>query len=74
MMTSIPREYIVDSNNQKKAVILDINEFRRMEEIIEQQGLAKLMEEVENEEALSRDQAKKYYDSIKNCWNVSLFL
>ena len=67
MMTSIPREYIVDSNNQKKAVILDINEFRRMEEIIEQQGLAKLMEEVENEEALPRDQAKKYYDSIKNC-------
>ena len=67
MMTSIPREYIVDSNNQKKAVILDINEFNRMEEIIEQQGLAKLMEEVENEEALPLEKAKKYYNSIKNC-------
>jgi hypothetical protein len=56
-MTSIPREYIVDSNNQKKAVILDINDFNRMEEIIEQQGLGKLMEEVEHEDALSLEKA-----------------
>ncbi len=58
-MTSIPRKYIVDSNNQKKAVILDINDFNRMEEIIEQQGLAKLMKEIEDEENLSLEKAKK---------------
>jgi len=66
-MTSIPREYIVDSNNQKKAVILDINDFHRMEEIIEQQGLGKLMEEVEDEENLPLKNAKKLYESINPC-------
>lgn len=66
-MTSIPREYIVDSNNQKKAVILDINDFNRMEEIIEQQGLGKFMEEVENEENLPLKKAKEFYNSIKTC-------
>jgi len=66
-MTSIPREYIVDSNNQKKAVILDINDFNRMEEIIEQQGLGKLMEEVESEEELPLKKAKEFYESIKPC-------
>lgn len=68
MMTSIPREYIVDSNNQKKAFILYVHEFNLMEEIIEQQGLAKRMEEVENEEALPREKAKEIlFGSIKNC-------
>ena len=58
-MTLIPRRYIVDSNNQKKAVILDINDFNRMEEIIEQQGLGKLMEEVENEENMPPKKVKE---------------
>ena len=66
-MTSIPREYIVDSNNQKKAVILDINDFNRMEEIIEQQGLGKLMEEVEDEKDLPLKKAKEIYESLKTC-------
>ena len=57
----------MDSNNQKKAVILDINDFNRMEEIIEQQGLGKLMEEVESEEELPLKKAKEFYESIKPC-------
>jgi hypothetical protein len=59
-MTLIPRGYIVDSNNQKKAVILDINDFNRVEEIIEQQGLAKMMDEVENEDAIPLEKAKEF--------------
>ena len=64
-MTSIPREYIVDSNNQKKAVILDINDFNRMEEII-RQGLGKLMEEVEDEKDIP-EKSKEIYESLKTC-------
>lgn len=59
-MTLIPRGYIVDSNNQKTAVILDIKDFNLMEDIIEQQGLAKMMDDVENEDALPLEKAKEF--------------
>ncbi len=36
-----------------------------MEEILEDFGLAKLMEEVENDETLSGDAAYSYYQSLK---------
>lgn len=63
-MTAIPRKYITDARNQKQAVIIDIETFNRMESIIEDQGLGKLMEEVEDDEVLSVHEAKKHYKSF----------
>jgi PHD/YefM family antitoxin component YafN of YafNO toxin-antitoxin module len=63
-MTAIPRKYITDSRNQKQAVIIDIETFNRMESIIEDHGLAKFMEEAEEDETLSVHEAKKHYKAI----------
>lgn len=63
-MTAIPRKYITDARNQKQAVIIDIETFNRMESIIEDHGLGKLMEDVEDDEVLSVHEAKKHYKSF----------
>ncbi len=44
-------------------VILDIDTFQRIESIIEDHGLAHLMDEVSNEEELEREDAIKLYKS-----------
>jgi len=64
-MTAIPRKYITDARNQKQAVIVDLETFSRMESIIEDNGLAKFMEEAEKEKTLSVHEAKKFYKSLK---------
>ncbi len=52
-------------DNRKRAVLIDIETFEKIEEILESFGLGKYMEEVEIEEALSSDMARKYYNTIK---------
>jgi len=64
-MTAIPRKYITDDRNQKQAVIVDLETFNRMESIIEDNGLAKFMEEAEAGQTLAVHEAKKIYKSLK---------
>jgi hypothetical protein len=64
-MNAIPRKYITDAKNQKQAVIVDLETFNRMESIIEDNGLAKFMEEAEEDETLFVHEAKKHYRSLK---------
>ena len=64
-MREIKKEYVVTDDNRKKAVLIDIETFEKIEEILENFGLGKYMEEVEDEEVLSSDAAKKYYDALK---------
>ena len=64
-MNKIKKEYVVSDDNKKKAVLIDIKTFEKIEEILENYGLAKFMEEVEEEESLSLKDAKKYYSSLK---------
>lgn len=64
-MLSIKKEYIVTANNKKKAVLIDIDTFRIMEELIENYGLGKYMKEIEDEKNLSLNTAKKYYAGLK---------
>jgi hypothetical protein len=64
-MTAIPRKYVTDARNQKQAVIVDLETFNRMESIIEDNGLAKFMEEAEDDEVLSVHEAKKFYKLLK---------
>ncbi|MCL0075724.1 hypothetical protein M1O17_02450 [Dehalococcoidia bacterium] len=47
------------------AVQIPIEDFERLEEIIENYGLAKLMDEVKYDELLSIEDAKSYYQSLK---------
>ncbi|MEH1879122.1 hypothetical protein [Nostoc sp. S13] len=64
-MLEVHKNYVLDENQQPIAVQIPIAEFEKIEEIIEDYGLAKLMEEVE-EEPLSKDEAIKYYQSLKD--------
>lgn len=64
-MLKIKKEYIVNSNNKKKAVLLDIETFEKLEELLENYGLGKYIEEVEDEEVLNINEAKEYYDILK---------
>ncbi|PIU56756.1 MAG: hypothetical protein COS87_01200 [Chloroflexi bacterium CG07_land_8_20_14_0_80_45_17] len=64
-MLNIRKEYIITDDNKKRAVLIDIETFERIEELLESYGLGKYMEEVENEEALSLSEAKKYYHVLE---------
>jgi len=57
-MNVIPRKYITDARNQKQPVIVDRETFNRMESIIEDNGLAKFMEEAKDDEILSVHEAR----------------
>ena len=64
-MWPIKKEYIVTANNKKKAVLIDLETFNKIEELIEDYGLGKFMNEVENEQNLSLTDAKKQYQAMK---------
>jgi len=61
----IRKEYVITDDNKTKAVLIDIETFERIEEILESYGLGKYMEEVEKEEALPLNEAKTYYETLE---------
>jgi len=64
-MFDIKREYVTTDDNTRKAVLIDIKTFEKIEEILESYGLGKYMEEVEDEEALSLSAATRYYRALE---------
>ena len=61
----IARQYIVNEQDRKTAVLLDIETFEKMEEVIENYALYRLMEEKdEDDEVLDSDDALEYYKAI----------
>ncbi len=64
-MLDIKKDFVVTNSNRKKAVLIDIETFERIEEILENYGLGKYMEEVRDEEALSIKDATPYYETLK---------
>lgn len=64
-MLEIQKSYVVNENQQPIAVQIPLEQFEKIEEILENYGLAKLIEETEDDERLSKEQALKYYNSIK---------
>ncbi|MEH1907735.1 MAG: hypothetical protein V7L05_26315 [Nostoc sp.] len=65
-MLEVHKNYVLDENQRPIAVQIPIAEFEKVEEILEDYGLAKLMEEVKEEKPLSKDEALKYYQSLKD--------
>ncbi len=64
-MLKINKKIVIDENQTPVAVQIPIEEFARLEEIIENYGLSKLMDEGKDDERLSIEDAKKYYQSLK---------
>ena len=65
-MLEITKNYVLDKDQKPIAVQIPIAEFEKIEEILEDYGLAKLIEEVENDPTLSKEEALKYLASINN--------
>ncbi|MFA6788619.1 MAG: hypothetical protein WCR15_02900 [Arcobacteraceae bacterium] len=57
--------YIVDEQNHKIAVQLDIETYEQITETLENFGLYRLMEENNDTETLSVKDAREYYKSLK---------
>ena len=64
-MEEVKRTYIVDEQNHKLAVQIDIGTFNKIEEILENYALAQLMEEQAGEEVLGLDEAIAYYKTLE---------
>ena len=58
--------YIIDNENHKIAVQLDIKTYEKITDTLENYALYQLMEENKNDEKLSLEDAKKYYQSLKH--------
>jgi hypothetical protein len=65
-MLTIKKNYITDEKNRQIAVQIDIDTFNKIEEIFEDYALYKLMEELDKNEILNFDEAKKYYQELVN--------
>ena len=65
-MLEINENYVLDENQNAIAIQIPIAEFEKIEEILEDYGLGKLIEEVNNDEMFSKDKALKYLESLKS--------
>ncbi len=62
-MEKIKKKYIVDENNNKIAVQIDIATYEKIEEVLENYALVQLMKE-NNSETLEVKEAKEYYKKL----------
>lgn len=62
-MLEIHKYYVLDENQIPIAVQIPLAEFERLEEAIENYGLAQLINEVQDEERLTGEDAYNYYMS-----------
>jgi hypothetical protein len=65
-MLQINKNYLLDQNQKPIAVQIPITEFEQIEEILENYGLAKLMEEVEDDEILSKNESYQIFTNHLN--------
>jgi len=64
-MLNLHRNIVLDENEKPIAVQIPIDEFQRLEEVIENYGLAKLIDEVTDEDQLTVHEAKSLYRTLK---------
>jgi len=65
-MFDIKKKFILNEENEKVAVQIDIETFTQIEEVLENYGLAKLISENNADETLSVKEAKTFYNSLNN--------
>ena len=63
-MLDLKEKYIVNKQQKRVAVQLDIKTFKRIEEVLEDYALAQYMKESNNDEKLNIDQAKAFYKKL----------
>lgn len=64
-MLDIKRTYLTDENRRPIAVQIDIKTFEKIEQLLEDYALGKLIEENNPKENLSLNEAQEYYQQLK---------
>lgn len=64
-MIKINKSYVYDENRKLIAVQIPIDEYKKLEEIIENHILAKFIDEDKSNEVLDLTDAKKFYNKLK---------
>lgn len=64
-MLQVHKKIVLDEHQKPFAVQIPIEKFERLEEIVENYGLSKLMDEAKDDERLSVEDAKTHYQSLK---------
>ncbi len=62
-MEAIKKKYIIDENNEKVAVQIDIETYQKMEDLLENYALVQLMKE-DDSERLEVREAKEFYKKL----------
>jgi len=64
-MEVIKKKFIKDKDNQNVAVEISIEEFNKIEQILEDHALGELIKETDSAENLTLQEAKAFYKSLK---------
>lgn len=64
-MLTIKKKYIIDENQKKVAVQLDMITFKLIEEWLEDHAFAEIMKTNKKSNGLSHREAEKYYRKLK---------
>ena len=64
-MLTLEKKYVVDEHHRPVAVLVDVDTFERIEQILEDYALGKLMEEVEAEASLDLEEAQAEYRRLQ---------
>jgi hypothetical protein len=64
-MKEITKKYIIDENQKKIAVQISIEDYEKIEEILEDYALGKILQNTVPEDNLNIEEAKAYYEAIK---------
>ena len=65
-MLDIKKTYVTDSKKRPLAVQVDIKTFERIEQVLEDYALGKLIEENDQEDILSVAEAKAIYSKLRD--------
>lgn len=65
-MLDIKKTYVTDSKKRPLAVQIDIKTFERIEQVLEDYALGKLIEENNSDEVLSVAEAQEYYLRLRD--------
>jgi hypothetical protein len=63
-MMAITKSYITDEAGKIQSVILDYATYKRIEEILLDEGLLKAMEEVEDEDAFDYEEVREFIQKL----------
>lgn len=65
-MDSIRKKYLFDEAQNKVAVLIEIEEFKKLEQLLEDYALGKFIEDNDPSENMSLNEARMEYARMKN--------